>query len=97
MVTILDSFSGKTKRVLWLLFAIQSWALWVTRNKFSIEGVFPQQPADVLYKLLIFLQQWRPLMKPSLLPQVDVLRAMIQDLFAKTHSQAQRHPFPGAT
>lgn len=60
---LLASLHGKAKRAIWLWFAAQSWALWHIRNKFTIEGRFPRQPADCFFKTSIFLQQWRPLIR----------------------------------
>jgi hypothetical protein len=34
---ILDSLSGRAKRLIWTFFATQCWALWTTHNKFTIE------------------------------------------------------------
>jgi hypothetical protein len=42
--------------MLWTFFAAQSWALWTTRNKFTIEKKFPQQPANCIFKCLLNLQ-----------------------------------------
>jgi hypothetical protein len=46
---------GQAKRVLWICCTALLWTLWNIRNKFSIEGIFPLQPADGIYKLLTFL------------------------------------------
>jgi hypothetical protein len=43
---ILHSFTGETKRFLWVYFATQSWGLWLIRNKYTIESKFPRQPAE---------------------------------------------------
>jgi hypothetical protein len=53
---ILDNLTGQTKRVIWICCAALCWALWNIRNKFTIEGTFPSQPADGLYKMLLYLQ-----------------------------------------
>lgn len=37
--------------------------LWTTRHKFSIEGAFPKQPADILFKINVLMQRWRLLLK----------------------------------
>jgi hypothetical protein len=37
------------------LFTMVLWVLWITRNKMVMEGVFPSYPADVLFKIYIFL------------------------------------------
>jgi hypothetical protein len=39
------------------------WILWTTRNKFAIEGGCPTSPADVVHKILSYLQRWRLLLK----------------------------------
>jgi hypothetical protein len=39
------------------------WIFWITRNKFAIEGVYPNAPSDIVYKILSYLQQWRVLLK----------------------------------
>lgn len=41
-------------------FAALSWVLWMTRNKFSIDHIFPNKLADCLCKLLNFLHKWKP-------------------------------------
>jgi hypothetical protein len=48
------------KRVVWIGCTALCWALWNIRNKFTIEGIFPSQSADGLYKMLIYLQEWKP-------------------------------------
>jgi hypothetical protein len=58
---LLDDLSGKTKRMFWIGCTALCWATWNIRNKFTIEGSFPSQPADGLYKMLIYLQAWKPM------------------------------------
>jgi hypothetical protein len=55
---ILSSFSGLSRRLLWVFFLAQSWALWLIRNKLTIERKVINHPADVLYKSVILLQLW---------------------------------------
>jgi hypothetical protein len=55
---IVSSLSGSPRRLLWLLFLAQSWVLWRIRNKLTIEIKFPNHPADIIYKMTIFLQLW---------------------------------------
>jgi hypothetical protein len=55
---ILSSFSGLSRRLLWVFFLAQSWALWLIRNKLTIERKIINHPADVLYKTVILLQLW---------------------------------------
>jgi hypothetical protein len=77
---------GKAKRFNWLLFAAQSWALWKIRNKFSIEGIFPKQPSDFVFKTTILLQQWRPLTRSK---DVELVEGMIS--LTKTSSFKPTH------
>ena len=54
--------SGGDRRIAWLRFRAIAWALWTTRNKALIEGHF-KHPADLLYKMVSFLQLWKLLAK----------------------------------
>jgi hypothetical protein len=55
---ILSSLAGMLRRLIWLLFLAQSWALWLIRNKLSIEKKVPNHPCDVIFKTMLFLQLW---------------------------------------
>jgi hypothetical protein len=57
---IFQRFKVKTRRFLWILFAIQSWALW-TRNKFMIESKLPKRPANPIFKTFLLLQHCKRL------------------------------------
>jgi hypothetical protein len=67
-----------------MLFAAQSWALWTTRNKFSIEAKFPKHPANVVFKTIIFLQLWRPLAKEKVHAMLDEAVAKLKDIYNKS-------------
>jgi hypothetical protein len=56
LFAIFNPFKGILKRFLWMLFAVQRWELWITRNKFSIEVKFPKHLANVLFQTTIILQ-----------------------------------------
>jgi hypothetical protein len=79
---ILNSLNPKTQRPVWVFFAALAWALWTTRNKFTIERKFPRHPADVVYKLIISLQLWRPLQSPKEQVWVDEMLVMARSFFA---------------
>jgi hypothetical protein len=81
---ILDSLGERSKRLMWIFFAAQSWALWTTHNKFTIERKFPRQPADITFKLMLSLQLWRPLQKPKDLGALDELIRLTKAFFART-------------
>jgi hypothetical protein len=48
---ILSSFLRYLRRILWILFLAQSWTLWNTRNKLTIEKKIVNHPADIIYKI----------------------------------------------
>ena len=54
------------------------WTLWTTRNKFTIEHVFPAKPLDFLFKTCIFLQQWRLLIKEEDRDAFDMMISKIR-------------------
>jgi hypothetical protein len=83
LFAIFQRFTGVSKRFLWMLFAAQSWALWTTRNKFSIEAKFPKHPANVVFKTTIFLQLWRPLAKEKVHSMLDEAVAKLKDIYRK--------------
>jgi hypothetical protein len=80
-------FHSKTRRVIWTFFVAQCWTLWITRNKFTLEAKFPRKPANIIFKTLLLLQQWRVLRKPEMLPLLDEIIALLKDLYSKTASR----------
>jgi hypothetical protein len=60
----------------------RDWALWTTRNKFSIEAKFPSRPANSIFKMNVFLQIWRPLQKPEALPMLDEAATKLKEIYA---------------
>nr|XP_051229140.1 uncharacterized protein LOC127346942 [Lolium perenne] len=62
-LAICHGLSGAYRRVVWFSFAALAWALWNIRNKLTMEGVLIGKPADALYKMIIYMQQWRMLVK----------------------------------
>ena len=83
---ILEGFRSKSRRFLWVLFSAMSWAIWTTRNKFTIEAKFPRQPADCIFKLIINLQLWRALQRRQDVELLDEAVVLLKQLFAKTYS-----------
>jgi hypothetical protein len=67
----------------------QCWALWTTRNKFTIEAKFSHQPADCVFKILLNLQLWRPLQRPNDVALLDEMAAILKRLFSDTYSSPQ--------
>jgi hypothetical protein len=77
---IIFNFTGRARRTIWCLFLAQSWALWLTRNKLTMEAKLIRHPADTIFKTLFCLQQWlilaRPLDRPWLRWLISELRQM---------------------
>jgi hypothetical protein len=68
----------------WVLFAAQSWVIWLIRNKLSIEKSFPKQPADCFFKTVMFLQLWRPLLKTKHVEKLDMMAGALRSLYRQT-------------
>jgi hypothetical protein len=86
LFAIFQCFSGQFRRILWLTFAAQSWALWLLQNKFTIEGKFLGRPANCVFKTILFLSLWRPLQKSKALPQLDGVVAKFKETLARSNS-----------
>ena len=86
---ISQGFRGHTRIVLCLLFSSLWWWLWLTRNKYSIEGKFPNQPADCVFKCMTMLQLWRPLQKVKTKELMDELLPLLKKLFTDTYTPPQ--------
>jgi hypothetical protein len=71
--------------MIWTFFTAQSWVLWTTRNKFTIEKKIPQQPANCVFKCLLNLQLWHPLQKSKDLLLMEEMETMTKNLFQSTH------------
>jgi hypothetical protein len=95
---ILNSFAAKPHRLLWTYFSAQCWCLWTTRNKFTIEGKFPRQPADCIFKIILSLQLWRQMQKPKDRVLLDELVAMSRTFFVSSYSSptsaSNQQPMP---
>ena len=74
---------GQSKRVLWTCCAALVWSLWTTRNKFTIDGVFPTQFADILYKLSMYLQVWKPVAWRQDREAMELTISRIRQLYAQ--------------
>ena len=47
------------------MFVVLCWTLWITHNKLVIESKVPNHPADIMFKMALFLQVWINLAKPQ--------------------------------
>jgi hypothetical protein len=76
----------KAKCQIWIYFAAQCWSLWTVRNKFTIEGKFPRQPADCVFKTILSLQLWHQLQNVKDWVLLDELISLARTFFASTYS-----------
>ena len=83
---ILATINGKGRKVLRMIFSAVCWALWFMRNKFTIEAKFPKLPADCIFKILVLLQLWKPLLKEEAAPMLEDAGTRLKALFTATHS-----------
>lgn len=56
------------------------WLLWKTRNKFTIEHVFPAKAANPVFKLVSLLQLWKSLAKEHDMEAMELLISRVRDL-----------------
>jgi hypothetical protein len=82
--SILNQLTPSVRQSFWVLFASQCWALWLIRNKLTIENTFPKQPADCFFKTATFLQLWRPLLKEKHTDKLDAMVETLHSLYRQT-------------
>jgi hypothetical protein len=82
-LALANGLSGTMRRVVWYTFAAQSWALWIVRNKLTIEGKLIDRPADVLVQMMIFMQRWRALTRRRDRDLLDATREAVRRLHAR--------------
>jgi hypothetical protein len=83
---IVTNLSSSFKQAIWLLFTAQSWALWIIRNKITIEHKLPSHPADCIFKTSLFLQLWRPLLKNKLSDKMDIMLDLLRALYLQSRA-----------
>jgi hypothetical protein len=82
----------KAKKFISTFIAAQCWALWITRNKFTIEKKFPRQPTESIFKIILSLQLWHPLQRTKDMTALDELVSMTKAFFASTYSHPVTTP-----
>jgi hypothetical protein len=85
-LAIAAGLSGRFRRLVWLTFAAQCWALWIIRNKLTIEGKLIGNPADAFFQMSIHLQHWRVLVRPKDHAWLDTATDEIRRLYARTRT-----------
>jgi hypothetical protein len=82
-LSISSGLSGPLRRLVWFTFAAQCWALWIIRNKLTIEGNIINTPSDVLLQVILFMQRWRPLTRQQDRDLLDEATGAIRRLHAR--------------
>ena len=75
---LVATLCGQFKRLFWFGFSAMCWTLLTTRNKFTIEQVFPNSAVNIIFKLSIFLQQRESLIREAGKAAVEVLNARVR-------------------
>ena len=70
--------------MLWTSIGAMLWSIWLTRNKFTIEGTFPSHPA----KCSILLQQWSPLAKQKDTDLMKLAQVRVHQVFVAAREPA---------
>lgn len=96
MRLLVANIQGVPKRMFWAGLGALCWSLCTTRNKFTIEGIFPNKPAYVLFKMSIFLQQWKLLTKSADRDAMEVLINKVRASANQLSSPATVTPRDGA-
>jgi hypothetical protein len=74
------------RRLAWFTFAAQCWSLWNIRNKLAIEGAIINSPTDVIFKMSIYMQSWRVLVRRMDMDLWDSAPDEVRRLYTRTRT-----------
>ena len=87
-LSLAQGLQGPLRRLVWFTFAAQCWALWNIRNKLAIEGVVISNPADAMFKMSMYMQCWRVLVRRRDRELLDAALEEIRSLQARMRTSA---------
>ena len=87
--SLASNLSSVSRRIFWVGLGAMCWSLWTTRDKFTIEHVFPAKPADCLFKSCALLQQWKSLTKEDDQEVLSMLISKVRASASNLCSQEQ--------
>lgn len=82
LLEFVDNRRGKIQKVLLFICAGALWTLWKTRNDLVFNKKVISTPMVVVYKTLMLIKTWRPLVKPKL---SDMTNEMINLISTNAH------------
>jgi hypothetical protein len=85
-VALVQGLVGPLRRLVWFTFAAQCWSLWNIRNKLAIEGSVINSPADAIFKMSIYMQSWRVLVRRTDRNLLDSALDDVRRLYGRTRS-----------
>jgi hypothetical protein len=85
-MAIVQGLVGPLRRLVWFTFAAQCWSLWNIRNKLAIEGTIINSPSDAIFKMSIYMQSWRVLIRRMDRDLLDSALDDVRTLYARTRS-----------
>ena len=85
-VSTLQGLQGRERSLIWFLYAAQAWELWTIRNKFTIEAIFSRQPADCVFKTMLMMELWRPLLRDKEGCLANMLVEALSNIYNATRS-----------
>jgi hypothetical protein len=88
-VAIANGLSGRLRRIAWFTFDAQCWALWNIRNKLAIEGSLISSPVDAIFKMSIYMQSWRVLVRRRDRPLLDAALDELRRLHARIRDEGR--------
>jgi hypothetical protein len=75
------AIEGKKMEKKWKLLCAQE-----LNTPFAMESVFPNQPADCLFKTSLFIQQWWPLFRNKDLEAISILEELLRQLYQHSYT-----------
>ena len=76
---------GIDRRLVSMGFAALALVFWATRNKALVEGNIFNQPADLIYKMVVFLRLWRQLARLGDRQRIDIFISKLRNQCHELH------------
>jgi hypothetical protein len=77
LVEIVDNCKGINKKINLFISAGALWTIWKTRNDLVFNKKVLASPATIIFKTVMLVKSWRPLLKPKLHDKADEVFALL--------------------